>query len=180
MFNTSAAISAVKNGVTAIAVGTGVAIGGDYLYSELIMPVLNKGSSSLTNLALAGKLLVGGVVAGASGSIVMYVGDQAITQIMGDDFLGHMIFYQSVFFQSQLFQITARDLRQALGVLIGSPGAGGPPRNSGPKVGPQKPPSQPVPSETELTYQPNGYVAGGSIFGGKSCGSCSQSGNFDY
>jgi len=109
---------AVKSAVAGIAIGTTTGVVGDAVFQKLVMPILkppvtpNSGGGALAQMALSA------MVTGATGGLIVYGGNQVFEMVAGNDFFGHLVFYQSCFFTSATIQGSALQIKAILNAIV--------------------------------------------------------------
>jgi hypothetical protein len=152
-----AAFRAVKYGLAGLVIGTTTSALGDMIYQKLVAQTMQKAmAASNTNLGGIAGVALNAVLAGAFGSLVIYAGDQVFESVVGDDFLGHLIFYQSAFLTSGSLRAATGSIQMAVNQLVAldasivrnhtSPQSGTPIQTGTPPGAPTKP--KPISVET--------------------------------
>lgn len=112
MSTADSVLRVVRSGLGGIVVGTVTAAAGDYAVN-LVMGNIQK-PKIITNAGALANMAVGAVVSGAAGAVILYAGDSLFERFVGDEFLAHMIFFQTFFFQSGTIRGASHQLRAML------------------------------------------------------------------
>lgn len=103
-----------KKGTIAIALGAGTAFAADKIFSLIATQLDFK---TITP-SVGGRLLFQAVAAGAFGCVAVYAGDQVFEMAVGDDFLSHLIFYQTSILTMGTLQSSAASVKALLSIPL--------------------------------------------------------------
>ena len=114
--STEGLFNAVRYGVTGIAIGAATGFLGDVVISQVNKAIQLKAST--TNAGIVGQQVLNIVVSGGLGAAAIYGGNFIFESLAGDDFLAHMLFYQTAFFSSQAIASSGTSTRNLLTMLM--------------------------------------------------------------